>query len=191
MSILPYLAEEENLARVDETGVLGGCPTFRQSSFRRGIEYQGEAWLNANGNGYGINSRAGLPTEPRSNAWDNPYDGTGTDHVDFRLGTITEPTRRILFGDYVNFNADMTGVNSGGSVMQSGVQRDWYGDPSQQFWGTWAMDGHPIRHRGSANYGFFDGHVQSVRAARSQADGEANEGPGYGLMEPGNPKWKP
>jgi prepilin-type N-terminal cleavage/methylation domain-containing protein/prepilin-type processing-associated H-X9-DG protein len=192
VSIMPYFGQEESNDAVGHSGIFRGCPTYRQSSFFRNMAGQNiDYWLNATGNGYGRNSMPGRPAETRSNNWRNPYDGHGDDHMDFPLASISSATRRVMVADYTKYNASMTGVDSDGATLYSGGQRDWFGDINNVMWANWAMGGDPVRHKGKANYGFFDGHVQTIRAARNYADGEANGGPGYGLGDPTNPKWNP
>jgi prepilin-type processing-associated H-X9-DG protein len=82
-----------------------------------------------------------LDSQPDADAW-NWHDGFEI----FRFSQIFAPADRILLGDSVQWQL-MPNYGTG-SPSDRGSWPNWSGDPA--------------RHRGNANYAFFDGHVKML-----------------------------
>lgn len=96
---------------------------------------------------------------------------------------LTSPFKTSSFSDNPAWAVDisLSQISLGGRRIMIGESRDWplsTGPSIVAYPATWT----PTRHRGRANYLFFDGHVQSVAA-------EANAY--LGTSDPANTAWAP
>jgi prepilin-type N-terminal cleavage/methylation domain-containing protein/prepilin-type processing-associated H-X9-DG protein len=200
--MLPYLekdsqADADYLQGTQSSGIFQGCPTLRQTGYYR-------SWLTAAGSnnlffnencpGYGMNSMPGRPQSMLTSEWSNPWVPGATGFANFVMSRVSLTSKRILIGDCIKFNGNMTtpGYNSGGQFLYDNgwgfTNLGWSPEPLHEY--AW-VNGAGTRHRGSANYVFFDGHVQAVRYPRTNSEGSANGGPGLGLSDPGDSRWRP
>ena len=191
--LMPYLGVKEDLSQGMATGVYNGCPTWRRDPlWKKVLDDRGMWWVSGFGMGYAINSMPNKEYAPWSaqgdenDDWGNIY---APNHASYSLASIQHQSHRLFFAEYVKRSSDGTDIWTGGGVFYSGGGLDMGTVPPSFIWADWAMGVDAIRHRGGANYAFFDGHVEKVRYPRSSAEGNANGGPGLGQNRPNDPRW--
>ena len=183
----PYLSIRQNLTDAMSTGVYSACPTWRRDPlFKKILALRGVGWVSFYGMGYSINSTPGRPQSLVADDWSNPWI---SGQRNFRLAAISSLSQRIAFAEHVKRNGDNDILTSCQDFFSG------YGPESSQpgaalGWGGWRMSWDSItRHRGGANYVFFDGHVERARYPRSLAEGVGRGGPGLGHSTPDDPRW--
>jgi prepilin-type processing-associated H-X9-DG protein/prepilin-type N-terminal cleavage/methylation domain-containing protein len=130
----PYLEKERETARKDIAPVFWGCKAWRGNASLAATKnnVNGQYWLCP---GYGINPTPGRPTTTTNIDW-------AFAAANARVWTqaqITLPSARLQFGDA---QQDRLWLLNGTAFVAA------YADPQ--------------RHRGRANYSFFDGHVTAL-----------------------------
>lgn len=204
--LLPYLdkdsqADADYSRGTQNSGIFHACPTLRQTGYFKSWAAEAlaagpglENFFNENCPGYGLNSQPGRPQRTETTEWGNPWAPGSPNYANFPLSRVPLASKRICIGDTIKFNGNLTtpGYNSGGQFLYDNgwgfTNLGWSPEPLHDY--AWT-NGHGTRHRGSANYVFFDGHVQPVRYPKTSADGTANGGPGLGLSNPGDTRWNP
>lgn len=134
--------------------IVRGCPDFAAS-----INTATPAALQWT-SGYGFNARPMVPY----NFWAYNYiwPGVGTE---MSLAQIRDKAQRIAFGDADDWW--MNGLGAGGNWGSVTQPREWEtsGNRASGFIKA-GMEGYR-RHRGMANYAFFDGHAEKLGSARA------------------------
>ncbi|MCK6491623.1 MAG: prepilin-type N-terminal cleavage/methylation domain-containing protein [Planctomycetes bacterium] len=133
----PFLEKERETSRMDIAPVFWGCKAWRGNASLAATksDANGQYWLCP---GYGINPTPGRPSNTANIDW-------AFAPVNARVWTqaqITLPSARLQFGDA---QQDRLWLLDGTSFITS------YADTG--------------RHRGRANYSFFDGHVAALANA--------------------------
>jgi prepilin-type N-terminal cleavage/methylation domain-containing protein/prepilin-type processing-associated H-X9-DG protein len=149
--------EPATAVTIRRTSVIWGCPAFRRSSA------PSLTWKERSG--FGLNmyplfqaSRPNLEKFVHSDLTWLPGLGTGAWYTvgNLALNRVTAAASRTLVGESSNFytTATLPAATNLFGFAKAGVFEQGQG---------WVYnDGDPERHRGKANYCFFDGHVQSV-----------------------------
>jgi prepilin-type N-terminal cleavage/methylation domain-containing protein/prepilin-type processing-associated H-X9-DG protein len=134
--------------------IVRGCPDFRIA-----VDVSVSQALNWT-SGYGFNARPLAPVSMYAYNWLWPGNGT-----QMALVQVTDKSRRIAFGDADDWWLNGMGAGQNwGSVTQP---REWQisGNRTSGFVKA-GMEGYR-RHRGMANYAFFDGHAERLSSAKA------------------------
>ena len=135
--------------------IVRGCPAFAWS-IDPGAS-NALRWTS----GYGINVRPDLPGSPYRYNWLWPGSGE-----QWHLDAISHHSRRILFGDGDNWWINVVGP--GGAWASTAQPREWQASPNREQGFIRPGEEAWQRHRGRANYAYFDGHVATLTAAAAQ-----------------------
>lgn len=187
--LISYFGTRENMNDSMATGVYNGCPTWHRDPLWKKIAAErGIGWISTFGMGFAINSQPGQPTTGNRDDWSNPYLGAAY-KVNFPLATISSPTNRIFFAEMVKRSSDLTDVWTSAEDFFAGYGPDSPAPGAASNWANWRMGQDAFRHRGGANYIFFDGHVERVHYPLSAAEGNTKGGPGLGQLTPAAAAW--
>lgn len=128
--------------------IVRGCPNFRHAFAAGSVAL---SWTS----GFGLNVRPNLPYNPWQYNW--LWSGSGTQ---FRFDGIRDHAQRVIVGDADDWWMNATGpAQSWGSFLQP---REWQDSPNRANGMVRVGQEAYRRHRGRANYGFLDGHVESL-----------------------------
>ncbi len=134
--------------------IVRGCPDFRTAV---DVAVSGAlSWTS----GYGFNARPLAPVSMYAYNWLWPGSGT-----EMSLAQVSDKSRRIAFGDADDWWLNAMGAGQNwGTVTQP---REWQisGNRTSGFVKA-GMEGYR-RHRGLANYAFFDGHAERMTSAKA------------------------
>ena len=140
--LLDYLEKSpEAAAANDRSGVLWSCPSRVKTVYNQG-------WTGFGKNLYPVASGSATPWpggDYQTDSWYHSTTGCGN-YVKQSQAQITKPSNRVMIGDSIN-----------------AVIWFWPGSPGQELLSTANA---VARHRGAANYLFFDNHVERLEKSR-------------------------